>query len=119
MLHCSCGCVSNRAIFAVFRALRGASARIEVSFAFQGFGPPGGGTRPRPEKLPQSKARGVKGEGTIVSGMAGRHAAPPFGPARGGRPNDPRQAELGLLRALPLQNPPPPAPGGPPRFSPP
>ena len=56
--------------------------------------------RPRPEKLPQPKARGVKGEGTIVSGMAGRYATALLELARDERAIDGVKADLDLFEGL-------------------
>jgi F-type H+-transporting ATPase subunit delta len=59
----------------------------------------------RPEKLPQPKARGVKGEGTIVSGMAGRYAIALFELARDERAIDGVSADLDLFERLLAESP--------------
>src|SRR5260370_39846999 len=71
------GVLANRAIFAGFQALRSALREdrslicISRAWALDR-------DEAEPQKLPQPKARGVKGEGTIVSGMAGRDAPAVF-----------------------------------------
>jgi F-type H+-transporting ATPase subunit delta len=61
--------------------------------------------RVEPAKLPQPKAGGVKGEGTIVTGMAGRYATALFELARDERAIDAVKADLDRFDGLLAESP--------------
>jgi F-type H+-transporting ATPase subunit delta len=79
------------------------SARTKVPFAFKGLALKRDGTEP--ERLPQPKARGVKSEGTIVTGMAGRYATALFELARDEKSIDAVKADLDRFEALLTESP--------------
>ena len=96
MLRRSWRYVSKPAIFAGFRgAPRVLFAKIEIPIAFQRLV-----ASPEPWKLPRARARSVQGEGTIVSGMAGRYATALFDLAREESAIDAVQADLDRFAAL-------------------
>jgi hypothetical protein len=74
------------------------SAKVKVLLAFQGLGL--SRDEAEPAKLPQPRAGGVKGEETVVSGMAGRYATALFEVAREERALDTVKGDLERFEGL-------------------
>jgi F-type H+-transporting ATPase subunit delta len=74
------------------------SAKVKVLLAFQGLGL--SRDEAEPAKLPQPRAGGVKGEETVVSGMAGRYATALFEVAREERAIDTVKGDLERFEGL-------------------
>jgi F-type H+-transporting ATPase subunit delta len=103
MLRCSWRCVSNRPVFVGFGALRGALRENQSLICIQGLALSRDGAEP--ETLPLNRERGVKSEGTIVSGMAGRYATALFELARDQHVIDAVKADLERFEGLLSESP--------------
>jgi F-type H+-transporting ATPase subunit delta len=103
MLRCSWRCVSNRPVFVGFGALRGALRENQSLICIQGLALSRDGAEP--ETLPLNREHGVKSEGTIVSGMAGRYATALFELARDQHVIDAVKADLERFEGLLSESP--------------